>query len=68
MYNSGGNLRYWRLMRSLTQRELAEISSVSLRLIQHYEQGSRDFAKAQIRTVFLLADALGITVDELFFR
>lgn len=68
MNDSGSCLRCWRLMRGLTQRELSEISSVNLRLIQQYEQGSRDFAKAQLRTVFLLADSLGVTIEELLFR
>ena len=42
-----------------TQKELAELSGVTLRMIQAYEQGDQDIMKAEVRTVFALARALG---------
>lgn len=65
MSGLGKHLKFYRLRKGLTQRELSEISCVSLRLIQHYEQDSRDLAKAQLRTVCSLAVALDVTVEQL---
>lgn len=42
-----------------TQKELAEMSGVTLRMIQAYEQGDQDITKAEARTVFALARVLG---------
>ena len=42
-----------------TQKELAELSSVTLRMIQAYEQGDQDILKAEAQTVFALARVLG---------
>ena len=58
-------LKYYRCRKGISQRELSEISGVSLRLIQHYEQGFRDISKAQAITVCKLASALGVTVEQL---
>ena len=43
----------------LTQKELADLSGVTLRMIQAYEQGHQDIMKAEARTVFALARMLG---------
>ncbi|MBO7084316.1 MAG: helix-turn-helix transcriptional regulator [Bacteroidales bacterium] len=42
-----------------TQKELAELSGVTLRMIQAYEQGDQDILKAEAQTVFALARVLG---------
>jgi DNA-binding transcriptional regulator YiaG len=42
-----------------TQKELAELSGVTLRMIQAYEQGDQDISKAEAQTVFALARVLG---------
>lgn len=47
----------------LTQKELAELSGVTLRMIQAYEQGDQDIMKAEVRTVFALARMLGCTPE-----
>lgn len=47
----------------LTQKELAERSGVTLRMIQAYEQGDQDITKAEARTVFALARVLGCAVE-----
>ena len=43
----------------LTQKELADLSGVTLRMIQAYEQGDQDILKAEAQTVFALARVLG---------
>ena len=42
-----------------TQKELAELSGVTLRMIQAYEQGDQDIMKAEAQTVFALSRVLG---------
>lgn len=59
------NLRVYREEADLTQSELAEASGVSLRMIQHYEQGVKDINKAQVATVKALADALNCKIENL---
>ena len=55
-------LQFWRKEKGLTQAELAEKSGVNIRLIQHYEQGTKDINKAQVVTVLNLAEALDVDV------
>lgn len=47
----------------LTQQQLAEISGVTLRMIQAYEQGAQDIRKAEAKTVFALSKALGCSPE-----
>ena len=47
----------------LTQSKLAELSGVSLRMIQAYEQGDQDIKKAEAQTVFALSKALGCKAE-----
>lgn len=49
----------------LSQSELAKKSGINIRLIQHYEQGTKDINKAQVVTVLQLADALGVDIREI---
>ena len=49
----------------LTQVQLAARSGVSLRMIQHYEQGFKDLSKAQARTLKRLAEALEVPMENL---
>ena len=60
MYKS--RLQFWRKERGLSQSELAAKSGVNVRLIQHYEQGTKDINKAQVVTVLNLAEALDVDV------
>ena len=52
----------------MTQRQLAEIAGVSVRLLQDYEQGRRDINSAEAATVTILASALGCAVEDLLER
>lgn len=58
-------LKQKRTEKGLTQSELAESAGVSLRMIQHYEQGFKDINKAQAITAIRIADALGCDVRDI---
>jgi len=59
------SLKALREARGLSQSQLAELSGVSVRMIQKYEQGERDIWKAQAITAYALAVALGASVEEI---
>ena len=52
-------LKTIRKQQRITQKELAELSGVSLRMIQAYEQGDQDIRKAEVQTVLALSRVLG---------
>ena len=54
-----------RTERGLTQGQLAAASGINVRMIQHYEQGSKDLKKAAAETVLKIAKALNCTVEDL---
>ena len=49
----------------LSQKELAEKSGVTLRMIQQYEQRAKDINKAAASNVFALAQTLGCKAEDL---
>lgn len=49
----------------LSQSKLAEVSDVSVRMIQDYEQKHKDINGARAITVYQLAQALDVTVEDL---
>lgn len=51
-------LKTKRETKQLSQRKLAELSGVSVRMIQYYEQGVKDINKAHAMTVYKLSEAL----------
>lgn len=57
-------LQEMRKKRGMTQKELAEKSGVSIRMIQSYESSDRDINKASAETVYRLAITLGCRFDE----
>ena len=59
------NLKRIRLIYGCSQRELAEMSGVSLRSIQMYEQRNKDINKAQAESLNRLAKSLGCTMEDL---
>ena len=58
-------LKEVRQAKGLTQKQLAEATGNSLRTLQHYEQGSKDPNQAAAITVYGLAKALGVRIEDL---
>ena len=59
------NLKRIRQRLGMSQAKLSELSGVNVRMIQHYEQGVKDINKAQVITVYRLAEALETSVENL---
>lgn len=59
------NLKSVREMKEMTQKELAEKSGINIRMIEHYEQGSKNIRKASAETVYHLAKALECDMEDL---
>lgn len=59
------NLKNIRKERGYSQKQLADLSGVNVRMIQFYEQGARDINIAQADTVYKLAQALECNMEEL---
>ena len=58
-------IRRLRTYAKLTQRELAEKSGVSQRMIEQYEQGRKQITHASADTVYALSKALGCRMEQL---
>ena len=67
MQIESGNLRLKaiRIWQHITQRELAGLSGVTLRMIQAYEQRDQDIRKAEVQSVLALSRVLGCTPEVL---
>lgn len=59
------NLKRIRTAYGCSQRELAEMSGVSLRCIQMYEQRNKDINKVQSDSLYRLAKVLGCAMEDL---
>ncbi len=59
------NLKRIRTSYGCSQRELAEMSGVSLRCIQMYEQRNKDINKAHSEALYCLAKVLGCAMEDL---
>lgn len=57
-------LKVMREMCELTQREVAELSGVSFRMIKDYEQGQRDINGAKLLTLLKLCLALRCRLED----
>lgn len=60
----GRRIREVRKQQNLSQLELAEMSELSVSYISHIETAQK---KASLTSIIKIADALGITVDELLY-
>lgn len=67
MEERGCPLKRFRIRRGLTQKELADLSGTSIRMIRAYEQGSQDISKAEYRTVKNLSSALKVNADDIIY-
>lgn len=59
------NLKTIRESNNLTRKELSNVSGVSLRMIQYYEQGIKDINKTQAITLYKLAQVLNCNIEDL---
>ena len=59
------NLKRIRTAYGCTQAELADLSGVSLRSIQMYEQRRKDINKASTESVYRIAKVLGCSIEDL---
>ena len=59
------NLKRIRHAAGLSQSQLAQSSGVALRMIQAYEQGSKDVNRAEGLRLYRLSQALSCTVEDL---
>jgi transcriptional regulator with XRE-family HTH domain len=58
----GAQVKQLRTEQSMTQEELSQRSGLAIRFLQDIEAGNK---QASIKTVFKLADGLGVTPDKL---
>ena len=58
-------LKRFRKIAGLTQKQLAELAGVKIRMIQAYEQHDQDISKAEVATVLRLSRCLGCSVEDL---
>ena len=54
------NLKKLRQAAGISQAELAKLSGVNKRMIEHYEQGFKDLSKAAFETGLRIAEALDV--------
>ena len=59
------NLKRIRHDAGMSQSQLAQASGVALRMIQAYEQGTKDINRAEGLSIYHLAQALSCTVEDL---
>lgn len=59
------NFKSARIAYARPQREFAEISCMGLHSIQMYEQRNKDINKAQVDSLYRLAEALGYAMEDL---
>ena len=59
------NLKRIRKEKGISREELAVSSGVNIRMIQYYEQGTKDINKAQALTIYKLARALRCDMADL---
>lgn len=63
--NQPSALKVQRERAGLSQTELANISGISIRTIQAYEQNDRDINQAKFEILSKLGDALSCTIDDI---
>ena len=65
--NEFSPLKRQRKLAGLTQKQLAELTGVKIRMIQAYEQNDQDISKAEVATVMRLSKCLGCSVEDLIY-
>ena len=57
-------LKELRQARGLSQSQLAEKAGINVRVLQHYEQGSKNFDHARIDTLMKICIALNCKLED----
>lgn len=60
-----GNLEKIRREAGLSRKKLGELSGISFRIIEQYEQGLRDINVASVSIVRALAKALNVPIENI---
>ena len=63
--NPINNLAYQRTLAGISQQKLADLSGVSKRTIEKYEQGENDINNARVNIVYRLATALSCSIEDI---
>lgn len=63
--NISSKLKKVRILRKLTQEELADLSGVNLKSLSSYEQNIEKFSNASVSTVIKLANALNCDITDI---
>lgn len=58
-------LKKARVIKGYTQEVLAELSEVNIKSIASYEQNPEKLSNASVSTVYKLADALGLEIEDI---
>ena len=58
-------LKEVRLSKGLTQKQLAEAANINIRVLQHYEQGSKNFDHARIDTILNVCNTLECRLSDI---
>jgi transcriptional regulator with XRE-family HTH domain len=61
----GMSLKYYRIIKGLSQSQLSAASEVPIRVIQKIEQGVTDVKKTSSGNILKISEALDISVEEL---
>ena len=59
------NLKTLRELKGISRKELAELTGISFRSIQDYEQGHKDLSSAKAETILKMAKALDCSMEDL---
>lgn len=58
-------LKELRKSRNLSQSQLADKAGINVRVLQHYEQGSKNFDHARLDTILKICIALECKLEEI---
>lgn len=63
--NFRSRLKKVRIIKGLTQEQLADLSGVNIKSIASYEQTPEKLSNASVGTVYKLAESLGCNVEDI---
>lgn len=58
-------LKEVRLAKGLTQKQLADEANINIRVLQHYEQGTKNFDHARLDTLLKICLALDCKLSDI---